>query len=83
MLYFFSRKNEMVLCEITQGLTGESVLTVTGPGGLIQRDQCPTAEMHARWLDVQARFQAEGWSGPAVVTTALDLFPPEEVHGAE
>ena len=83
MLYFFSRKSEMVLCEITQGLAGESVLTMTGPGGLIQRDQCPTAEMQARWVDLQARFQAEGWSGPAVVTTALDLFPPEEVHGAE
>lgn len=83
MLYFFSRKNEMVLCEITQGLTGESVLTVTGSGGLIQRDQFPTAEMQARWLDVRARFQSDGWSGPAVVTTALDLFPPEEVRDAE
>ncbi|MCA1560939.1 MAG: hypothetical protein LC804_11965 [Acidobacteria bacterium] len=83
MLYFFTRKNELVLCEISQGLTGESVLTVTGSGGLIQREEFPTAETPARWLDVQARFQSAGWTGPAIVTTALDLFPPEEVRGAE
>jgi hypothetical protein len=83
VLYFFTRKNELVLCEITQSLTGESVLTVTGSGGLIQREQFPTAEMPARWLDVQARLQSDGWSGPAIVTTALDLFPSEEVRGAE
>jgi len=63
MIYFFTRDDEFLQCEIYPGTP--HVLTVITPDGGQQTEQHDSSDgLHARWGEVSRRLWEQGWQGP-------------------
>ena len=63
MIYFFTRDDEFVQCEIYPGTP--HVLTVITPDGGHQTEQHESSHgLHARWGEVSRQLTQRGWQGP-------------------
>ena len=67
MFYFFKRERDTVTCEMRPGASGSGYdIVIMEPGkDVVSEHYATSAEVHKRWLQLQERFKAEGWWGPA------------------
>jgi hypothetical protein len=66
MFYFFERESAYVRCELRSAAVGRATeLRVTEDGQPERVEQYPTWDQaDLRWRELQAQFQADGWTGP-------------------
>ena len=66
MFYFFRREADTVTCEMRPSASGSGYdIVIMEPGKPVAIESFATsAEVHARWKEVQERFKTEGWWGP-------------------
>ena len=66
MFYFFEREHEFVRIEFDGSDQGGYHLTVTDPAGGERTETFASADAaYARWLELQERYQRDGWWGPS------------------
>ena len=68
MFYFFHRDGKYIQCEIRLAADSENEyeLVVVEPSGGERVERWPSSdEVHRRWLELQHRYQQEGWWGPS------------------
>jgi hypothetical protein len=66
VFYFFERDQEFVRIEFGGTEDAGYHLTITEPGGSERTERFQSAEAaSARWLELQQRYQVEGWWGPS------------------
>jgi hypothetical protein len=68
VFYFFHRAGQYIQCEIR--LAADSVseyeLAITEPSGVERVERWPSSDaVHQRWIEIQERFQQDGWWGPS------------------
>jgi hypothetical protein len=68
MFYFFRRGTDTVTCEVRPSASGSGFdIVIMEPGGEVRTEHFATsAAVHARWLELMERFQADGWWGPHI-----------------
>lgn len=68
MFYFFKKGSDTITCEVRTSSTGPGFdIIIIEAGGAVRTETHPTSEaVHKRWLELQERFQRDGWWGPRI-----------------
>ncbi len=66
MFYFFQKDSVFIQCEVRAANDGVGFeIAITEPDRPERIEHYPSSDtVHRRWLELQERFQREGWWGP-------------------
>lgn len=66
MFYFFQKESAYIQCEVRQADDGAGFeIAITEPNQPERVERYPSSDtVHRRWLELQERFQRDGWWGP-------------------
>jgi hypothetical protein len=66
MFYFFQKDSVFIQCVVRPANDGVGFeIAITEPDGPERIEHYPSSDMvHRRWLELQERFQQDGWWGP-------------------
>jgi hypothetical protein len=67
VFYFYKRGPETVQCEVRSAVDGPGYeIVIRETDGTERLERFATSEqVHSRWLEINNRFEREGWWGPA------------------